>query len=246
VSSIYHVELSRSEQFSVKVEAPDFVMPYLDVKTENGKLKLGMKEMPQNIRLKLETKGRKEVRAFVSMPTLAGLNMSGASKLASRGEVFPAGREFDLKMSGATHLEGLSVEAGEADIKCSGAAKFKLKGSFDNMDLELSGAVSGSLDTGSKALREMKVKLSGASNLEWSGSAGELSLTGSGAAKIDASGAPADKADVRLSGASMATVNVEKELSVNLSGASACHYKSGAQFRITKQSISRGATIKQL
>lgn len=267
VSSIYHVELSRSGKFFVKVEAPDFIMPYLDVTTEGGKLKLGMKEMPKDIRLKLETNGRNEVRAFVSMPSLTGLNMSGAANLEAQGGIFPAGKEFELKMSGATQLKGLSVEAREAEIECNGAAKFNLKGSFTEMEMELSGAASGSLDNGIKAnalkaaevkmsgaakltltcrAQKMEVEASGAANLEWSGYATDLFLNGSGAAKINAAGAPADKADVRLSGAAKATIGVEKELSVNLSGASTCHYKAGSAFHIANQSISRGAALKQL
>ena len=266
VSSIYSVDLSRSNKFSVKVEAPDYLMPYLEVSVSGGELCLGMNDMPREIRLKLDAARSKEVRATVTMPTLTGLEMSGASSLNADSALFPAGKEFKLKMSGATNLKGLNVEAREADIRCSGAGKFDLKGSFTAIDAEFSGAAKGSLDTSIKpgTLNEVKMRISGASkislntqarkmdidangavNLEWKGSADFLRLEASGAAKISAENSPADQANVSLSGAAHAMINVAKELDIRLSGASTCHYKAGPDFRITGQSIARGSSLKQ-
>ena len=267
VSSIYSVELSRSNKFSVKVEAPDYLMPYLDVSVSGGELRLGMKEMPRDIRLKMETARFKEVRASVSMPTLNELEMSGASSLNAGNALFPGGKEFKLKMSGATDLKGLNVEAREAEIKCSGASKFELKGSFTAIEAEFSGAVKGNLDTSIKPgslseiemelsgaaklslnaqVRKMDVEANGAVNLEWKGSAEFLRLEASGAAKINAVNTPAEQAKVSLAGAAHAMINVNKELEIRLSGASTCHYKAGPNFRITGQSIARGSSLTQL
>ncbi|MCR4824117.1 MAG: DUF2807 domain-containing protein [Bacteroidales bacterium] len=266
-SFVYSVELSRSSKFSVIVEAPDYLVPYLDVTVRDGKLKLNLKELPLDIRRKLETSGRNDVRASVSMPTLRGLDLSGAAKLNAGDVLFPAGKEFELKMSGASNLKGLVIETREAEIRCNGAAKFNLKGSFSELDIELSGAAAGSLDTGLKPgtlasvdlelsgaakltldsqVSKMELEASGAANIHWKGSADELELNGSGAAKIHASDAPAGQAKITLSGAAKAMVNVQKEMAVRLSGASTCHYKAGAGFRITNQNISRGSSLKQM
>ena len=267
VSSIYAVDLSRSGKYSVKVEAPDYLMPYLDIYVSGSDLHLEMKELTREVRRKMELSGRNEVRATISMPTLTELEMSGASNLNAVDAIFPAGKEFKLKMSGATDLKGLTVEAREADLRCSGASKFALKGSFTSLDAELSGAVKGSLDTGIKPgtmneielemsgaakitlnaqARKMDVEANGAVNLEWKGSAEDLRLTGSGAAKINAIDSPIGQAKVVLSGAAHAMINVDRELDIKLSGASSCHYKAGPRFRITGQSIARGSSLRQL
>lgn len=267
VSSIYSVDLSRSGKYSVTVEAPDYIMPFLEVHVSDNTLCLEMKDMPRDIRLRMETSRAKEVRATVTMPTLTGLEMSGAATLNAGDAIFPGGKEFELKMSGATHLKGLNVEARQAEIRCSGASNIDLKGSFTKVEAELSGAVKGSLDTGIKPgtvgeielemsgaakltlnaqVRRMDIEANGAVNLEWKGSADDLKLSASGAAKINAANTPAGQAKVSLSGAAHAMINVEKEMEIRLSGAAACHYKAGPNFRITGQSISRGASLTQL
>lgn len=267
VSSVYNVELSRSGKYAVKVEAPDYIMPYLDVFVDNSKLHLEMKEMPLDVRRKMDVGGKNLVQAFVSMPTLNGLDMSGASKLNAGDAIFPGGKEFKLRMSGAIELKGLSVEAREAEIRGSGASKFELKGSFNSIEAELSGAVKGKLDNGLKPgtmseiemelsgaakltlnaqVRQMDLEANGAVNLDWTGSADQLKLEASGAAKVNAVNALADKAKVSLSGAAHAMINVDKELGIKLSGASTCHYKAGPRFHITDQSISRGSSLSRL
>ena len=267
VSSIYAVDLSRSGKYSVKVEAPDYLIPFLDIYVSGGELRLEMKELTRDIRRKMELSGKSEVRATISMPTLTELEMSGAANLDAGDAIFPAGKEFKLKMSGATNLKGLNVEAREADLRCSGASKFDLKGSFTSVEGELSGAVKGSLDTSIKPgsvgdmelemsgavklslnaqVRKMDIEANGAVNLEWKGSADDFRLEGSGAAKINAADSPVGQAKVTLSGAAHAMINVDKELDIKLSGASTCHYKAGPRFRITGQSIARGSSLRQL
>ena len=87
VSWIYQVELTRSARYSVRVEAPDFAMPYLKVKVSDGVLELETEDLPIDIRRRLEN-NRHQVRVFVSMPELTSLEMSGATKLQASGEFF--------------------------------------------------------------------------------------------------------------------------------------------------------------
>ena len=265
VSWTYQVALAQADHYSVRVEAPDFLIPYLDVKLTGKRLVLGTKEMPRDIRKKVEmVLKHNEIRAWVAMPELSALQMSGASQLNATGQF--AARRFDFKMelSGATNLRGLRIAAGEADLRASGASKFEVLGDFSDLKLTLSGATTGTLEAG-KDVDEADVELSGATKLNLSGTFNQLDLdasgavnlkmngrirgldlTASGAVKADLLDVPADKVSVSLSGAAKAELQVQQTLNARLSGASTCSYKAGPDLRITDQTVSRGASLKRL
>lgn len=262
VSWIYKVRLTQSRNQSVKIEAPDFVMPYLDVRVRKGCLILGMENMPTNIRRKLET-GKYEVRAYVSMKKLSRLEMSGASKLEAEGEEFQCDNDsFVLNMSGATHVNNLTVSAKRSDIDCSGASKFQLEGKIKEVKMDLSGASKGTLKTDTKKMdmdlsgaakinvygnhEKVRVLAASAISLEMDGTMEQLTLTGSGAAKVDLLDCPVLWATINLSGASSAKVDVKESLGVRLSGASGCQYRAGDNLQITETDVSRGSTLRKL
>ena len=258
ISWIYKVDLTRANRYSVRIDAPDFIIPYLQVDVRDGVLCLEVRDMPRDIKRKIEN-GHNEVRAAVSMPELLSLKMSGAASLSSQDEFLHRNDGFTLRLSGATSARGLSVRASAADIECSGAAKFDLKGDFDRVDLGLSGAANGQLDASPK-VAELKmsgsaklkwngkagkagVLASGAANLQFEGSATELRITGSGAARVNAAMAPVRDASVNLSGAAKCDVDVRESLDANLSGAASCRYHGTDAVRVTTHAVSRGASL---
>lgn len=256
----YKVELNCASRYGVTVEAPDFIFPYLKVEVRNGILVLDTKELPRDIRRKIEALSRSgEIRAIVSMPELTTLSMSGASQLTTQDEFRHRNDHFSMRLSGATNVRGLSVKAVEAVIECSGAAKFNITGEFDRVDLELSGAANGTLAASPKMA---ELELSGAVKLFWKGNLGkteiqaagavsaeiegavnELKLDGSGAAKVNTAKAPSRNADIRLSGAAKCEIDVRESLNVSLSGATTCRYHASDRLRISTQSISRGSSL---
>ena len=112
-------------------------MDYLDVKVRKSRLILSVRDMPASIRRKVET-GKYEVLATVSMKKLSSLEMSGASKLFADGQFHPDGDVFKMELSGASSAKGLEIVAAKADIDCSGAAKFELKGKLKVINANLS------------------------------------------------------------------------------------------------------------
>ncbi len=256
----YKVELNCASRYGVTVEAPDFIFPYLKVEVRNGILVLDTKELPRDIRRKIEALSRSgEIHAIVSMPELTTLSMSGASQLTTQDEFRHRNDHFSMRLSGATNVRGLSVKAVEAVIECSGAAKFNITGEFDRVDLELSGAANGTLAASPKMA---ELELSGAVKLFWKGNLGkteiqaagavsaeiegavnELKLDGSGAAKVNTAKAPSRNADIRLSGAAKCEIDVRESLNVSLSGATTCRYHASDRLRISTQSISRGSSL---
>lgn len=257
VSSIYHVQLSRAARHAVKVEAPEFILPYLRVEVKGGVLQLGLLELPRDIQRRLSA-DKHGIQATVAMPELVSLRMSGASKLDAGGE-FSTRKKFEFDLSGATGVRGLSVKAPEAEIRCGGASKFFLAGSYDKLKAELSGSAGGNLGADIKTadiqltgaaklackgtLGTLDLEASGAANYKQEGALTVLDIEASGAAKIQTSDVQARSAKVRLSGAAGAIIDVQEELDATLSGASSLRYRAGDKLRITGQNVSRGASI---
>jgi hypothetical protein len=92
----------------------------------------------------------------------------------------------------------------------------------DSIDLEVSGAsnVSGNIVAGGNA----EFDISGASTVDLSGSAEDLKADVSGASHLELDDFPVHNANVKLSGASNGTVNMNGTLDANLSGASNLYY----------------------
>jgi hypothetical protein len=259
VSWIYHVELNKASGYKVEVEAPDFVMPYLQVKVRGGNLVLGVSNLPGDVRRKIE-RGNYEVNAYVTLPELNSIEMSGASRLISLGEFQTA--SFSMELSGASSLKGLQMKANTADIRCSGASKYQMTGSVKVARIGLSGAAKGTMESDGTDLTadlsgsgkldltgvydQADLELSGASHVHIKGALENVRLSGSGAAKADLTECPAKVVRVDLSGASSARIVALDKLGVGLSGASTCQYKAGEHLQITDTDVDRGASLRKL
>ena len=258
VSWIYQVELTQAPRHGVRVEAPDYLMPFLRIELRGNRLILGVGELPRDVRRRIEGGIRNQVRAYVSMLDLTELTMSGASKLTVKGD-FSSRKDFRLQLSGATEVRGLNVKGSDANLDLSGASKLEMGGKFDKLTVRGSGSIHGIVVIDAKTV---DLNLSGASKLSMKGKYGALTLRGSGAAnteivgsiedldascsaaaKLSAAQAPVRRAVISFSGASNGTIDVRDELSVNLSGASALNYHGAPSLRIKSQTVSRASTL---
>ena len=92
---------------------------------------------------------------------------------------------------------------------------------FEDVEFDISGA---SRVSGDIAMRDGWFNVSGASNIDLAGSAGEVNLKVSGASRALLAEFSIKDATVRLSGASSGIVNALGSLDVDLSGASNLSY----------------------
>jgi hypothetical protein len=169
VSHAFHVNISQGDTFSVVVRADDNMVEYLEVVKQGDTLKIGLKPSSgYNVR-------EATLEAEVTMPELAGLELSGASHVVVTG--FKSTKALDANLSGASRLRG-DIEVGDATFDASGASRVTLNGSARNMTVEGSGA--SQIDLSDFAVADAKVKLSGAS---------AATVNPSGTLDVDASGA---------------------------------------------------------
>jgi hypothetical protein len=146
-------------------------------------------------------------RAVVVLPDLEAVSLSGASQGSVAG--FDSRKDLDVGVSGASDLSLTGVRAADTAFDVSGASK-----------------VAGDLQAGA-----VRMEASGASQITLQGSGVDGDLEASGASKLVLSGFELATADVTVSGASSASVNVARTLDADASGASTIEYSGNGTIR---------------
>ena len=141
------------------------------------------------------------LRAKIMMPDLHGVRFSGATR--GSAEEFSSSHKLVVGLSGASSLKTADMSVGDFEATGSGASR-----------------VTGELKAGG----DVRFALSGSSKAELEGTGKHLLIRASGASIVNLSDFPVHNAEVKLSGASHATVNLDGRLDTNLSGASRLSY----------------------
>jgi hypothetical protein len=158
-------------------------------------------------------------QAVVHLPDLHRLELSGASRAAVNG--FSATHSLDFELSGASQMELGPTIAGNSGFELSGASRA----------------------TGRIQMEDGHFNLSGASTLELQGSGDDITINASGASNVKLPDFPVTTADIELSGASRAIIDVSTRMDISLSGASGLEYSGNP--KLGSLNVSGGSTINQ-
>lgn len=171
VGGIFRVMVTQGDSYSVEfvAEREDDIED-LNVYVRNGELHMGFRDR--------FFRDRERVNAFITMPTLEGLEISGASKLKVIN--FKDIAHLNLDISGASNAQ-VDVEAGDMDIDASGASKLNLMGRISELNIDISGA--SKIDASRAEVSDARVDASGASHVEFD-EVGSLRSDTSGASSV--------------------------------------------------------------
>jgi hypothetical protein len=189
VGGAFEVEIVKSDSFNVTVTADDF--GYIRVEQAGDTLVIKRQGIEWFIPF------HRQPKATISLPVLAGLNISGASK--GKVEGFQSDTDLDITLSGASHIEAQNIAAGKIEIKVSGAST-------------LSGEI--------KAKNDASLEATGASKITLTGISANAVMVVTGASTAELSAFPVQSANLKVSGASRAFINTNGRLDANVSGAS--------------------------
>lgn len=128
----FDLTIEQGDSFSVMVRIDEAVEDYLDVSVKGDALILTLDD--QN---SYSLSGNITMDATITLPTLVGLELSGASSAHLIG--IESGQAFDGTLSGASRVSGELI-AGDVQFGVSGASRVALKGEAQDLNLELSGA----------------------------------------------------------------------------------------------------------
>ena len=215
VSSAFEIEITRSDNFSVIISAAESLYDYIEVTKSGNKLKINLS--PRHIFTDF-TIGAKTLKAEITMPVLTNLILSGASSGTITG--FKSDKDLGLNVSGASSLEIVDCSINDAEFEISGASKLSGNMTADDMDIEVSGA----------------------SKVELSGSGDKLDTEVSGASNLDMEKFILQSANLDISGASEATLNIKGTVDAELSGASRLYFYGNPE--IGELNVSGASTVK--
>jgi hypothetical protein len=196
IGSAFEVELVPSDTWSISITAQETLFDHINVTKSGDKLEINLN---WSWGTWVSSWGFQRPKARITMPELAGLNLSGASKGTANG--FRSSNVTSIQVSGASQLQ-FDIQATSADIDISGASR-----------------IDGSLKAGT-----IHAIVNGASRAKITGTADNLVLNGSGASTLDLENLIVKKVDVTLSGASHGTVSPIDTMKVSISGASSLTY----------------------
>ena len=214
----FAVELHQGKEFRVSVTADDNLLDHLQVEKEGAKLVVRLAGKNLNLRFS----GKDALKAAVTLPLLEGLRLEGAVRATADG--FVSDRPFELAARGACRLNG-SVRAGELKVTASGASAVTLSGSGKEPRLKAEGASRIKLADFTATGDKLFVEASAASFVSLKGTIKAGVIHAEGASHIDLDATSLNAADVKLSGASNAKVQVKELLDYSLDGASHLRYR---------------------
>jgi hypothetical protein len=182
----FHINVLKSSNFNVKVTGDSRDIDDLIVEERNGTLKIYFRNNWAIRRYRLDID--------IEMPTLKGVDFSGASTSSVKG--FDNSTAMKILLSGAS--KGVFLTSAKTyDIDLSGASTLEIEGKSQKIYGEMSGA--STLNAFSTDVEEASLNLSGASSGRVS-VAQQLKVRASGASKVRYRGNA--KVDSDLSGSS--------------------------------------------
>ena len=145
----------------------------IDFEVRNNTLEIGHKD-------KFSFGRRNEtIRINVTMPSLEGLDISGASTLKVIG-FKDKSKDLDIQLSGASKA-AIDVEARKIEFDASGASIADLRGSAEKINIDISGACH--IDAKRMQINQARANASGASHVSF-GKVKDFASNTSGASKI--------------------------------------------------------------
>lgn len=229
----FDLEITYADHYSITISGTDKAMNRLEVTKTGDTLKISLGGW------KWFWLWHNSPKAVITLPVLRSLEVGGASSGFVSG--FKSANDFSLRLSGASRLD-LEMETGDFTSKISGASDLDIDLVADSFKADVSGAstLKGSLETG-----KTDIELSGASDVRLAGSGTDLILYASGASGARLTGFSVVNADVTLSGASDANIDVSVKLDINISGASSLDYYGEPSLGKTQISGSSDLNHKQ-
>ncbi|MFC1871615.1 GIN domain-containing protein [Chloroflexota bacterium] len=197
IGSAFEYEIQQADTYSISITADSNLFDDIRVTKVGQTLDIGI-EFP-GVTVTIWNVAPR-FQAVITMPQFQGLDSSGATHGTVTG--FRSEQNLDVTVSGASTVELEDIAAGDTAFDISGASEI----------------------TGHIVVKDLELEVSGASTVQLKGSANSLATDGSGASHLKLADLKVGNAEVILSGASDATINLTGRLDADLSGASKLEY----------------------
>ncbi len=151
----YHILLKKGEQTTVTVDGSEANVEALDVKVEEGILRL--EKLDKNAEL---PEPKKRIGVVITTPDIEFIELSGAGILKTEG--FSDLKQLAIKLSGASLTE-FYVDSDKIDLDLTGVSRMLLKGRIGDLKANISGTCL--LEASESHIRNAEVRASGMSKV---------------------------------------------------------------------------------
>ncbi|WP_059025630.1 head GIN domain-containing protein [Gabonibacter massiliensis] len=163
-----HVFLTQGENFTVKVEAEDNILPYIETNVLNHLLHLTLQEG-------INVKSREDIKVHVTLPKITALHASTSGKIKSTATWQVDNLDLNASTSGEIEI---AVDANQIDIKASTSGEISLKGTTNVLNARAS--TSGDIDAieliakevSAQASTSAEIRIHAVNHLEYTASTG--------------------------------------------------------------------------
>lgn len=159
VAAGIHATVEVGHDTSVRIDADEETLPFVDVHVEGDELYVGFKRHTS-------FHGEHTVKATIQTPHLTSVSGSGGSDVRA---TFARGSDVAVVASGGSHMHVRGVDASRLRLSASGGSVLEVTGSADSLGLQLSGG--SQLHGRDLSIKDVSVQASG-------GSQGELRAGG--------------------------------------------------------------------
>lgn len=215
IQNAFDVEIIQSGTYSISVTTNEALQDYLSVQKTGDTVTI---KLAPNHPFTDFVLMRKTLKAKISMPSLSSLTVSGASHCQVRG--FESTNNLKIEASGASQVTLSNIEAGDVSLIASGSSG--ISGELTSVDVDFA--------------------ISGASQVELTGSGEDAGLIAEGASKINLEFFVTQTADITLSGSSQVTTDTRSHLDFSLTGASRLYFLANPN--VGKMEVLGASTVK--
>ncbi len=235
VQGIGSVFVEIGDEETVRIEAQDNLMEYLEVEVRGDTLEI--RQRPG-----VGLRPTRPLNFYVTAKALDSITLSGSADVEVEDNL-ESKKDFTLRLSGAGDITLADLEAESISLKLSGTGDVTAKKwDASNTEIVVSGA--GSVKVEEIAADTLETKLSGTGNVTVSGGEVEKQIVNiSGAGDYRAGDMESREAEVRVGGVGGATVDVDEYLNVTISGAGSVRYSGDPRI---EKSVSGVGDIEQV
>jgi len=183
------VEITVGQAPSVRAEGPREALDELEIRVENGSLRIGTRRHGW---FSASTRDMSGVTIHVTTPALEGASITGSGDMrVDRAEA----RSFDGDINGSGNLEIGALRAGEAHFSISGSGNIRAAGTAERAEVSIAGSGDARLDNLQAGNAEVRVMGSGNIRLRASGEvrgrimgSGDVYVTGTSRCSVSTMG----------------------------------------------------------
>ncbi len=154
-SGVFNVHITTGDEFQVKVESDENLLPYVETDVENKILKISTSN-------KYNIQSTKGVNVFITAPIYNKLSTAGSGNLTGENEII-ADEDMDVSVAGSGNIK-LSIKAPSVKASIAGSGDILLEGEASEIKASIAG--SGNIKAVALKTREAIIKIAGSGNAE--------------------------------------------------------------------------------